>query len=80
MQLANKISPLRTCKFVGVIVGCLLIAACSESPSEQITFNMSWLPQGSMSGVIVAIDQGFYEDVGLDVEAVRGFGGIRSAN
>lgn len=80
MQLANKTSPLRTCRFVGAIVGCLLITACSESPSEQITFNMSWLPQGSMSGVIVAIDQGFYEDVGLDVEAVRGFGGIRTAN
>ena len=54
----------------------------SDAPSEltSVTFNMGWLPQGSMAGVIVAIEKGFYADVGLDVEAVRGFGGIRTVN
>jgi NitT/TauT family transport system substrate-binding protein len=33
-----------------------------------------------MAGVIVAIDQGFYTEAGLEVEAVRGFGGIRTVN
>ncbi|MBT5220492.1 MAG: ABC transporter substrate-binding protein [Woeseia sp.] len=58
----------------------LLLTACSSSDSEKVTFNMGWLPQGSMAGVIVAIDQGFYTDAGIDVEAVRGFGGIRTVN
>jgi NitT/TauT family transport system substrate-binding protein len=63
-----------------VILAMLFIPACSNESGESITFNMSWLPQGSMSGVIVAIDQGFYREAGLEVEATRGFGGIRTAN
>ncbi len=64
------------------IVLALVAGACSsaERPANAVTFNMAWLPQGSMSGVIVAIDQGFYADVGLEVEAVRGYGGIRTVN
>lgn len=58
----------------------LLGSACSAPEDDTVTFNMAWLPQGSMSGVIVAIDQGFYSEVGLNVEAVRGFGGIRTVN
>lgn len=45
-----------------------------------VTFNMSWLPQGSMAGVIVAMDQGFYAEEGLEVSVTRGFGGIRTMN
>jgi NitT/TauT family transport system substrate-binding protein len=71
----------------------ILLAACDSKPEQpaanpataapslgKVTFNMSWLPQGSMAGVIVAIDKGFYREVGLDVDAVRGFGGIRTTN
>ena len=41
---------------------------------------MSWLPQGSVIGVIVALDKGYFKDAGLDVELVRGYGGNRTAN
>ena len=59
----------------------LLLAACSGTDKQtKITFNMGWLPQGSMAGVIVAMDKGFYKEAGLEVEAVRGFGGIRTVN
>ena len=64
----------------------LLTTACtseSEGPSsgvENVTFSMGWLPQGSMSGVLVAIDRGYYRELGLEVSAVRGFGGIRTVN
>ena len=51
-----------------------------QSDLIPVTFNMAWLPQGSMSGVLVAIERGLYRDVGLDVSAVRGFGGIRTVN
>src|SRR4051794_10757065 len=47
---------------------------------QKIVFNMSWLPQGSTSGVIVAIDKGYYASQGLDVTAVRGYGGLRTVN
>lgn len=50
------------------------------TPLREVTFNMAWLPQGSMSGILVAIDRGFYRDAGLEVSAVRGFGGIRTVN
>lgn len=50
------------------------------SALKAVTFNMAWLPQGSMSGVLVAIERGFYRDAGLDVSAARGFGGIRTVN
>lgn len=56
-------------------------AATAPAPAlTGVTFNMSWLPQGSMAGVIVAIDKGYYAARGLEVDAVRGFGGIRTAN
>ncbi len=45
-----------------------------------VRFNMSWLPQGSMAGVFVALDRGYYADAGLRVEAMRGFGGTRTVN
>jgi NitT/TauT family transport system substrate-binding protein len=53
--------------------------AAAQNP-EKVTFNMSWLPQGSSIGVIVAQGQGYYKDVGLDVNIVRGYGGNRTAN
>jgi NitT/TauT family transport system substrate-binding protein len=48
--------------------------------AQQLTFNLGWLPQGSLSGVIIAIELGYYTDVGLDVDAVRGYGGVRTVN
>lgn len=64
------------------------LVACSDrgdvADTEQaltpVTFNMSWLPQGSMAGVIVAIERGFYREAGLEVSTTRGFGGIRTMN
>jgi len=64
-----------------LVIVALLVSACSAPKEDDaVTFNMAWLPQGSMSGVIVAIDRGFYSEAGLNVEAVRGFGGIRTVN
>lgn len=54
--------------------------AVQRQPLTTVRFNMSWLPQGSMAGVFVAMDKGYYADLGLKVEPMRGFGGIRTAN
>ncbi len=48
--------------------------------AQQVTFNLSWLPQGSLAGVIVAIELGYYEELDLEVNAVRGYGGNRTVN
>lgn len=71
-----------------VLATALLLAGCGDKPAasgptgglETVRFNMSWLPQGSMGGVIAAIDKGYYAEAGLKVEPMRGFGGIRTVN
>lgn len=60
-----------------------LAAAIAASPAlaqEKVTYNMAWLPQGSSIGVIVAQGLGYFKEVGLDVNIVRGYGGNRTAN
>ncbi len=47
---------------------------------EKVTYNMAWLPQGSSIGVIVAQEQGFFREAGLETRIVRGYGGNRTAN
>lgn len=47
---------------------------------EKVTFNMSWFPQGSVIGPVVAADRGWFKEAGLDVNLVRGYGGNRTAN
>jgi len=57
-----------------------LAGASTGQTLEKVTFNMSWLPQGSSIGIIVAQAQGYYKEAGLDVNIVRGYGGNRTAN
>jgi NitT/TauT family transport system substrate-binding protein len=57
-----------------------LAAIATAQDLEKVTYNMSWLPQGSSIGAIVAKAQGYYKEAGLDVNIVRGYGGNRTAN
>jgi NitT/TauT family transport system substrate-binding protein len=67
-------------------LGSLAIAAVALAGTtgvlaqDKVTFNMSWLPQGSVIGVVVAVDKGYFKEAGLDVNIVRGYGGNRTAN
>lgn len=54
--------------------------AKSAADARTVRFNMAWLPQGSMAGIFVAIDRGYFAEAGINVEPVRGFGGMRTAN
>lgn len=58
----------------------VLVAAPGAFAQEKVTYNMSWLPQGSSIGVMVAQERGWYREAGLDVNLVRGYGGNRTAN
>lgn len=65
---------------VGLALAALIAAAPSAQAQDKVKFNMSWLPQGSVGGILVAIDQGYYKDARIEVEAVRGYGGLRTVN
>jgi NitT/TauT family transport system substrate-binding protein len=62
------------------VIASALGAISTARAQEKVTFNMSWLPQGSAIGTAVAIDQGWFKEVGLDVNMIRGYGGNRTAN
>ncbi len=62
------------------LAGLLALLPVLSGAADRVRFNMSWLPQGSMAGVVVAADKGFYRDADLDVSLIRGFGAIRTAN
>lgn len=77
MTHTNKVARAATVALVALASASLVGTASAQ---EKVSFNMSWLPQGSTGGVLIAIDQGFYKDVGLAVDAVRGYGGARTVN
>ena len=58
----------------------LVLGTAPALAQEKVTYNMAWLPQGSSIGVIVAQDKGYFKEVGLDTNIVRGYGGNRTAN
>jgi NitT/TauT family transport system substrate-binding protein len=64
-----------------VVAGAVLVLAAAQAAAqEKVTYNMAWLPQGSSIGVIVAQDKGYFREVGLETNIVRGYGGNRTAN
>jgi NitT/TauT family transport system substrate-binding protein len=66
-----------------VILLTALISAFAVAPAlaqEKVTYNMAWLPQGSSIGVIVAQNNGYFREAGLDTSIMRGYGGNRTAN
>ena len=81
-MLPLSITAIRSLIAVTALSGLAIVGACQPNTSSErnIVFNMSWLPQGSMVGVIVAIDRGYYTQEGLNVSAMRGFGGMRTVN
>lgn len=66
--------------FASLGISALVTLSAAHAQEEAFEFNLSWLPQGSTAGVIVAAHEGYYEEEGLDVTPVRGFGGLRTVN
>jgi NitT/TauT family transport system substrate-binding protein len=79
METSMSSGFVKRCITAGALAGGLLAAAGSAA-QEKVTYNMAWLPQGSSVGPIVARELGYFKDVGLDVNIVRGYGGNRTAN
>ena len=61
-------------------LSALVLLSPAAAAEEAFEFNLSWLPQGSTAGIIIAAHEGYYAEEGLDVTPVRGFGGLRTVN
>ncbi|GAA3544281.1 nitrate ABC transporter substrate-binding protein [Aeromicrobium flavum] len=62
-----------------VAVASLTLAGCggsdddsAESDLTKVKLQLQWVAQAQFAGYYAAVDQGFYEDEGLDVEIVEG--------
>ncbi|MDD2328379.1 MAG: ABC transporter substrate-binding protein [bacterium] len=63
------------------IVTLLLILVMSNavySQDEKLVFSPHWMPQAQFAGFYVALDQGFYNEVGLEVEIIHPSANISS--
>ncbi|MWB99404.1 ABC transporter substrate-binding protein [Agromyces seonyuensis] len=70
------------------LTAALALAACSSSGGDAdstdaadgeltpIKLQLQWLPQGQFAGYFAAVDQGFFEEEGLDVEIIPSGGDI----
>ena len=64
----------------------LVLSGCSSTPADDtdtasgeltpVKLQLQWLTQAQFAGYYAAVDQGFYEDEGLDVEIIQGGGDI----
>ncbi|MGO2658325.1 ABC transporter substrate-binding protein [Mycetocola reblochoni] len=69
-----------------VLATALLLSGCSSSGSEPeasgdseltpVKLQLQWLTQSQFAGYYAALDQGYYEDEGLDVEIIPSGGDI----
>jgi NitT/TauT family transport system substrate-binding protein len=67
-------------RIIWLVIVLSLGTATTIHAQEKVAYNMAWLPQGSSIGPIVAADRGWFKEVGLDVNIMRGYGGGRTAN
>lgn len=63
-----------------LLAGILALSLCAcapspsandESPLEKVTFVLDWTPNTNHTGLYVALEQGWFEEAGLDVEVVQ---------
>jgi ABC-type nitrate/sulfonate/bicarbonate transport system substrate-binding protein len=45
-------------------------AGCAKNP-DKVTFVLDWTPNTNHTGIYVALDMGYFEDAGLDVEIIQ---------
>ena len=65
-----------------LMVSGLSIVATAASLPEKVVFRLNWIPEGEGDHAMfyVALDKGYYREVGLDVEIQRGSGSGDTVN
>jgi len=51
----------------GATVACALSAGAAFS-ADEVRLQLQWVTQAQFAGYYAALDQGYYEDLGLDVD------------
>ena len=64
-----------------VLLACLLllvtpVAGCGSEAKDQVTLQLNWFHEAEFAGYYAALEQGFYDDAGLDVTILEGGPGI----
>ncbi len=57
-----------------VLTFCISFTACGDSNDnglEKVTFVLDWTPNTNHTGLYVALEKGYFEEAGLDVEIVQ---------
>lgn len=57
---------------LGGLAGCSASAPEGDESLTKLTFAMNWYPLADHAAYYVALDKGYYEDAGLDVEILQG--------
>ena len=59
-------------KFITFVVALILVVALSacKKDSEKITIVLDWTPNTNHTGLYVALENGYFDDLGLDVEII----------
>lgn len=69
--------PIKKPSIVTVLLMLVMINT-AYSQNEKLVFSPQWIPQAQFAGFYVALDQGFYNEVGLDVEIIHPSANISS--
>ena len=48
------------------------VAKCTKPSGASVKLQLQWVTQAQFAGYFAAVDQGFYEDEGLEVEILEG--------
>ena len=59
---------------VAILAICMNFTACGNSKDnglEKVTFVLDWTPNTNHTGLYVALEKGYFEEAGLDVEIVQ---------
>ena len=76
--MMNRNRRLATFSALGLTAALALTACAADSPEAvepgdeltPIKLQLQWLPQGQFAGYFAAIEQGYFEEAGLDVEII----------
>lgn len=55
-----------------LIIGLSSVSAQSNSDSEKITLHLKWMHAFQFAGYYAAMEQGYYQSEGLDVDIIQG--------
>lgn len=67
-------------RWAALVITAMAVAALPTSafaqakPKDKLTFQFAWIPYGKYAGFYLAKELGFYDEAGLDVTFIRGFG------